>query len=49
MSVKTKVSNLFLTGQYVNLHGFCGVPLTAVMTSEAILGDGVVLDKINGM
>jgi len=47
MSVVTKIPNLLLTGQYINLHGFCGVPLTAILTSEAILGENYVLNKIN--
>lgn len=37
--VRTKADNLFLTGQNVYLHGCCGVPLTAVMTAEAIMGE----------
>ncbi len=45
--VATKVKNLFLTGQNVNLHGFCGVPLTAILTSEALLEPNYVINKIN--
>jgi all-trans-retinol 13,14-reductase len=45
--VYTKVRNLFLTGQNINLHGICGVPLTAINTAEAILGENVLIDKIN--
>lgn len=45
--VVTKVRNLLLTGQNCNVHGFCGVPLTAINTSEVILGRNYVLDKIN--
>lgn len=45
--VVTKVKNLLLTGQNINLHGFCGVPLTAITTCEVILGQNYVLDKIN--
>lgn len=45
--VVTKASNLFLTGQYNNLHGFCGVPLSAITTAEAILGPNVVINHIN--
>lgn len=37
LPVVTGASNLFLTGQCVNLHGMCGVPLTALQTAEAIL------------
>lgn len=43
----TKVRNLLLTGQNINLHGICGVPLTAIETVEAIVGQGAVVDKIN--
>lgn len=45
--IYTKVKNLLLTGQNINLHGICGVPLTAVQTAEALIGQGVLLDKIN--
>lgn len=45
--VVTKVSNLLLTGQNINLHGFCGVPLTAIKTCEAILGMNHIIDRIN--
>ncbi len=45
--VVTKINNLFLTGQNNNLHGFCGVPLTAIITAEAILGFNYVINKIN--
>ena len=39
LSVYTKVRNLYLTGQDVNIHGMCGVALTAVSTAEAVLHD----------
>ena len=45
--VVTKVPNLFLTGQNCNLHGFCGVSLTAVNTCEAILGRNHILNRLN--
>lgn len=45
--VVTKAHNLLLTGQNCNLHGFCGVALTAINTSEAILGRNYVIDKID--
>lgn len=47
--VVTKISNLLLTGQNCNLHGFCGVPLTAINTAEVILGRNYIIDKINGI
>jgi all-trans-retinol 13,14-reductase len=45
--VVTKVKNLLLTGQNNNLHGFCGVPLTAISTAEVILGHNTILNKLN--
>lgn len=48
LPVVTKIDNLLLTGQNNNLHGFCGVPLTAISTAEAILGTNSVLNKIQG-
>ena len=45
--VVTKIRNLLLTGQNINLHGFCGVPLTAINTCEAILGINYIINKIN--
>ena len=45
--VVTKIDNLLLTGQNNNLHGFCGVPLTAINTAEAILGFNYVINRIN--
>lgn len=47
LPVYTKVRNLLLTGQNINLHGICGVPLTAINTSEAILGLNTLVRKIN--
>ncbi len=47
VSIYTKVRNLLLTGQNINLHGICGVPLTAINTAEAIVGENVIIDKIN--
>lgn len=47
LSVHTKVKNLLLTGQNINLHGICGVPLTAINTSEAILGANTIVKQIN--
>ena len=43
----TKVRNLLLSGQCVNLHGICGVPLTAINTAECIFGLNTIVDKIN--
>lgn len=45
--VVTKIENLLLTGQNNNLHGFCGVPLTAISTCEVLLGTNYIINKIN--
>lgn len=45
--VVTKVDNLLLTGQNNNLHGFCGVPLTAINTAEVILGKNFILNQLD--
>jgi len=47
MSVFTKVKNLYLTGQNVNIHGLCGVSLTAIQTVEALVGHNAIVRKIN--
>lgn len=47
LPVVTKLDNLLLTGQNNNLHGFCGVPLTAIQTCEALLGTNYIVNKIN--
>jgi len=45
--VVTKLRNLFMTGQNVNLHGCCGVPLTAINTAEAIVGKDEILSRLS--
>ena len=47
LPVVTKVRNLLLTGQNNSLHGFCGVALTAISTSEVLLGHNYIINKIN--
>jgi all-trans-retinol 13,14-reductase len=46
ISPKTKVPNLLLTGQNVNLHGVLGVTVSAVLTCGMILGKDYLLKKI---
>ena len=46
LSIRTRLDNLLLTGQNVNLHGMCGVPLTALETAETIVGKDTILRKI---
>lgn len=43
---RTKVPNLFLTGQNTNVHGVVGVTIGSVLTCGEILGTQYVLDKI---
>ena len=45
--IYTKIKNLLLTGQNIYLHGICGVPLTAINTAEAIVGENIIIGKIN--
>ena len=44
--VRTKLGNLLLTGQNVNMHGIGGVPMTAIETAQAILGENAVLNDM---
>lgn len=44
---RTKVKNLFLTGQNINLHGVLGVTVSAVVTCSEILGQPYLIRKIN--
>lgn len=46
-ATRTKIENLLLTGQNVSLHGFCGVPLTAIRTCEEILGADSIISMLN--
>ncbi len=43
---RTKIENLFLTGQNLNLHGVLGVTVSSVVTCSEILGDQNLIDKI---
>ena len=47
--VATKVSNLFLTGQCVGLHGICGVPLSAITTAEALVGKNKIIEQLQNI
>lgn len=46
ISAKTKVPNLLLTGQNLNLHGVMGVTESAIVTCSALLGMEYLLNKI---
>ncbi|MBZ4188762.1 phytoene desaturase family protein [Niabella beijingensis] len=46
ISPRTKLPNLFLTGQNLNLHGILGTSLSAVLTCTLLLNDNTLVDKI---
>ena len=46
ISPRTKIPNLFLTGQNINLHGILGTSLSAILTCTMLLGDNSLIDKI---
>ncbi len=46
ISPKTKVENLFLTGQNLNMHGILGVSVGAIMTCSELLGRSNILNNI---
>ncbi len=46
ISPRTKIPNLFLTGQNINLHGILGTSLSAILTCMMLLGDDSLVDKI---
>jgi len=47
IAIRTKLKNLLLTGQNLNLHGMVGTPLTAINTCAELLGMEYLLNKIN--
>jgi all-trans-retinol 13,14-reductase len=46
ISPKTKVPNLLLTGQNLNLHGVLGVTVSSVVTCSELLGQEYLVKKI---
>jgi all-trans-retinol 13,14-reductase len=46
ISPRTKIPNLFLTGQNLNLHGVLGVTVSSVLTCSEILGIDYMIKKI---
>ena len=46
ISPKTKIKNLFFTGQSLNMHGILGVTISAVSTCSEVLGKEYLLNKI---
>lgn len=46
VSPRTKINNLFFTGQSLNMHGILGVTIGAVITCSELLGKDYLLDRI---
>jgi all-trans-retinol 13,14-reductase len=44
---RTKIKNLYLTGQNINLHGIIGVALSAILTAGEFVGINSLIGKIN--
>ena len=44
---RTKINNLYLTGQNINLHGIIGVALSAILTAGEFVGINYLINKIN--
>ncbi len=44
---KSKIENVFFTGQSINMHGILGVTIGAVSTCSEILGKSYLLQRIN--
>ncbi|MCF8278514.1 MAG: NAD(P)/FAD-dependent oxidoreductase [Flavobacteriales bacterium] len=46
ISPKTKIPNLWLTGQYLNLHGIFGVTISSIVTCSQFLDKKELLERI---
>ncbi len=46
VSPKTRIPNLYLTGQYLNLHGILGTAISGLITSVAVTGKDDFIEKI---
>jgi all-trans-retinol 13,14-reductase len=46
ISPRTKIPNLLLTGQNLNMHGVLGVSVSAILTCSEMLGIDYILNKI---
>lgn len=49
VSQRTKIPNLFLTGQNINAHGFLGVSIGAIITCAEFLGINTIMNDIHLM
>ncbi|MBC8033800.1 MAG: NAD(P)/FAD-dependent oxidoreductase [Chitinophagaceae bacterium] len=46
ISPRTKLPNLFFTGQNLNLHGILGAAMSGLVTSCALLGNDKIIEKV---
>ena len=46
ISARTKIPNLYFTGQSLNMHGILGVTISGVVTCSEILGGEYLINKI---
>ncbi|MBK7121855.1 MAG: NAD(P)/FAD-dependent oxidoreductase [Chitinophagaceae bacterium] len=46
ISPRTKIPNLYLTGQNLNLHGILGATMSGLVTCTAFLGNDEIIEKI---
>jgi all-trans-retinol 13,14-reductase len=46
VSQRTKVPNLFMTGQNINSHGILGVSIGAIITCAEFLGVNYIIEQI---
>jgi all-trans-retinol 13,14-reductase len=46
ISPNTKISNLWLTGQYLNLHGIFGVTISSIVTTSQFIDKRELLNRI---
>lgn len=47
IATRTKIPNLLLTGQNINLHGVLGVSITSLATCAELIGMDYLLNKVN--
>lgn len=47
VTARTKVPNLFITGQNMNFHGVLGVAMNAIKTCSEFVGSSYLIKKIN--
>lgn len=48
IATRTRIPNLYLTGQNINLHGVLGVSITSVLTAAEFVGLEYLVGKMNG-